>query len=192
MIGMVVGRGTRLSRLYVTWTHQVQFGTICRIEHDVDFHYDGIYTEGPSIIIGYNTFISNIQTILSSDSQINISRSVSKLKSVLLSLEQDFTGTRKTYYGKQWNNFYSPMAVGTTTITTTHREDFEIESLQLQVGAFLMPQYPIRSHSECYYSLKKSLGMAANSLHGVAIDGNEFRNDKCVLGIDGERHCIHI
>lgn len=59
MIGMVVGRGTRLSRLYVTWPHQVQFGTNCRIEHDVYFHYDGIYTEGPSIIIGDNTFIGH-------------------------------------------------------------------------------------------------------------------------------------
>ncbi len=50
-----------------------------------------------------------------------------------------------------------------------------------------MPQYPIRSHSECYYSLKNSLGIAANSLHGVDIDGNEFRNDKFIVGIDCEK-----
>ena len=46
--------------------------------------------------------------------------------SVLLSLEKDFVGARRTYYAKQWNNFYSPMAVDTATVVTTHREDFEI------------------------------------------------------------------
>ncbi len=50
-----------------------------------------------------------------------------------------------------------------------------------------MPQYPIRSHAECYYSLKKGLGIAANSLHGVDIDGNEFRNDKFIVAIDCEK-----
>ena len=50
-----------------------------------------------------------------------------------------------------------------------------------------MPQYPIRSHAECYYSLKKSLGIAANSLHGIDIDGNEYRNDKFIVGIDCEK-----
>ena len=50
-----------------------------------------------------------------------------------------------------------------------------------------MPQYPIRSHAECYYSLEQSLGIAANSLHGIDIDGNEYRNDKFIVGIDCEK-----
>ncbi len=79
------------------------------------------------------------------------------------------------------------MAVDTNSLSTTHREAFEIENLQFQVGAFLMPQYPIRSHAECYYSLKKSLGIAANSLHGIDIDGNEYRHDKFIVGIDCEK-----
>ena len=79
------------------------------------------------------------------------------------------------------------MAVDTNTLATTHREAFEIENLQFQVGAFLMPQYPIRSHAECYYSLKKSLGIAANSLHGIDIDGNEYRNDKFIVGVECEK-----
>ena len=79
------------------------------------------------------------------------------------------------------------MAVYTNTAATTHREAFDIENLQFQVGAFLMPQYPIQSHAECYYSLKKSLGIAANSLHGIDIDGNEYRNDKFIVGIDCEK-----
>ncbi len=127
---------------------------VCTLDNALDNNYTSHLLSGKSLNIVYNTFISNIQTILTNDSQINISRSVSKLKIVLLTLEKDFTGARKLYYAKQWNNFYSPMAVDTNVASTTHREDFEIESLQLQVGAFIMPQYPIRSHAECYYSLK--------------------------------------
>jgi acetyltransferase-like isoleucine patch superfamily enzyme len=59
MIGAAVGRGTTLSRLYITWPHQVQLGANCRIEHDVYFHYDGIYLAGPSIIIGDDTFVGH-------------------------------------------------------------------------------------------------------------------------------------
>ncbi len=50
-----------------------------------------------------------------------------------------------------------------------------------------MPQYPIRSHAECYYSHAKSLGVAANSLYGIGIDGNEYRSSKFVEGLDCEQ-----
>ncbi len=124
---------------------------VCTLDNALDTNYVSHLLSGKSLNIVYNTFISNIQTILTNDAQLNISRSVSKLKSVFLTLEKDFiTSDRKTFYAKQWNNFYSPMAIDTNTISTTHREDFEIENLQLQVGAFLMPQYPILSHAECY------------------------------------------
>ena len=79
------------------------------------------------------------------------------------------------------------MAIGTVTRVTTHLIANEIESLQLQVGAFMMPQYPIRSHAECFYSLRKSLGIQANSLHSVDINGNDYRNNKFIVGIDCEK-----
>ena len=50
-----------------------------------------------------------------------------------------------------------------------------------------MPQYPIRSHAECYYNLRKSLGIQANSLHSVASNGNEYRNDRFIVGFDCEK-----
>ena len=109
------------------------------------------------------------------------------MKSVFLALERDFAGARNTFSNKQWNNFYSPMAVDTVTETTTHIIANEIESLQLQVGAFMMPQYPIRSHAECFYSFRKALGIQANSLHSVDINGNDYRNNKFIVGIDCEK-----
>ena len=69
------------------------------------------------------------------------------------------------------------MAVDTnTSFFSIHRGDYEIENLQLQVGAFLMSQYPIRSHAGCYSPPTKSLGIAVNSLHDIDVDGNEYRN----------------
>jgi len=79
------------------------------------------------------------------------------------------------------------MAIDTITGTTTHITANEIESLQLQVGAFMIPQYPIRSHAACFYSLRKSLGIQSNSLHSVDINGNEYRNGKCIVGLDCEK-----
>ena len=49
-----------------------------------------------------------------------------------------------------------------------------------------MPQYPIRSHSECFYSLRKSLGIQANSLHSVDINGRLQKN-KFIVEIDCEK-----
>ena len=50
-----------------------------------------------------------------------------------------------------------------------------------------MPQYPIRSHAECYYSLKKSLGIQSNTFYNIDITGNEYRNNKFIVGIDCEK-----
>ena len=57
--GMRIGRGTSFSSVHVTWPHQVQIGSSCRIEHDVYFHFDGIYRPGPSILIGDECFIGS-------------------------------------------------------------------------------------------------------------------------------------
>ena len=79
------------------------------------------------------------------------------------------------------------MAQDGETVITTHNEGREINYLTLQVGAVMMPQYPIRSHAECYYSLKTSLGIQSNTLYNVDINGNESRNNKFIVGIDCEK-----
>ena len=79
------------------------------------------------------------------------------------------------------------MAQDDVTLITRHLEEREINYLALQVGATMMPQYPIRSHAECYYSLKKSLGIQSNTLYNIDINGNEYRNNKFIVGIDCEK-----
>ena len=60
-------------------------------------------------------------------------------------------------------------------------------SFQLQIGAKLFPEYPIKSHCEAFYSLRKALGVQANNLHSVDIDGVQYRNNKFIIGIDTEK-----
>ena len=65
--------------------------------------------------------------------------------------------------------------------------DAEIQYLQLMIGSKMYPEYPIRSHAECFYSLRKSLGVQANSLHALDIKGNEYPNNKLVVGSNTEK-----
>ena len=54
---MRIGRGTALSKIYVTWPHQVSIGNYCVIEQLSFFKFDGVFLAGPSIIVGNNVFI---------------------------------------------------------------------------------------------------------------------------------------
>jgi acetyltransferase-like isoleucine patch superfamily enzyme len=55
--GMIVGVGTIMPNIRVTWPHQVKIGMNCVMESDIYFKFDGIHQAGPSILIGDHTFI---------------------------------------------------------------------------------------------------------------------------------------
>ena len=71
---------------------------ICTLDNALDNNYVSHLLSGKSLNIVYNTFNSNIQTVLSEDTQINISRSVTKLRSVFLTLQRDFINDRARWY----------------------------------------------------------------------------------------------
>jgi hypothetical protein len=109
------------------------------------------------------------------------------MKSIFLSLDKDFAGTRKNHYNKKFNNFWSPLVGNGATAVLTHSSANEIKHLQVQIGSKLFPEYPIKSHSEAFYSLRKALGIHANNLHSIDIDGNSYRNNKFIVGFDTEK-----
>ena len=160
---------------------------LCTLDNALENSYVSHFMGGKTINIVYNTFISTLQTVVAADTQINVSRSLSKMKSVFVTLDKAFTTERKNHYNKSWNNFWSPNSgVGlTTTLNTTGGERFS--HFQLQIGSKLFPEYPIKTHAEAFYSLRKALGIQANNLHSIDIDGNEYRNNKFIVGIDTEK-----
>jgi acetyltransferase-like isoleucine patch superfamily enzyme len=59
LLGMKIGKGIALASVYVTWPHQVSIGANCILEHNTFFKFDGIWQQGPSIIIHNDVFIGN-------------------------------------------------------------------------------------------------------------------------------------
>lgn len=56
-MGAQIGAGTALTRVAMTWPHQVQIGRDCVLEDDLFFKFDGVWERGPSIIVGDRVFL---------------------------------------------------------------------------------------------------------------------------------------
>ena len=59
LLGMKINKGTVLSKMHITWPHQVSVGANCSLEHDIYFKFDGVWKPGPSIKISDNVFIGS-------------------------------------------------------------------------------------------------------------------------------------
>ena len=57
LLGMQIGGGTKIPKMYVTWPHQIFIGKNCQIERNIFLKYDGVWAEGKSILIEDNVFI---------------------------------------------------------------------------------------------------------------------------------------
>lgn len=55
--GARFGRGTVISRMSVTWPHQLCVGKHCLFEDNIYFKYSSCWKPGPSIVIGDRVFI---------------------------------------------------------------------------------------------------------------------------------------
>ena len=62
---------------------------------------------------------------------------------------------------------------------------------QVQIGAKIMPSYPVRSASQSVFELKKSLGIADSAYHSVSIRQDQYIRDKFILGLDCEK-CLMV
>ena len=163
---------------------------MCTLDNALDNSYAQHLLSGRSLPISYNTFVSQMQTIASQDKVlINVSRALTRLKSVFVTLVKgyDSASGRDVLKGrKAWNDFFSPMSGDNTTGTFTHNPNGEFE-FQLQIGSKLFPEYPVRSHNEAYYQLKKTLGVQASAVHNFDITAVQYRDYKFILGTDCEK-----
>ena len=160
---------------------------VCTLDNALDNSYAQHLLSGKSLPISYNTFVSQIQAANSTDKNlINVSRALTRLKSVFVTLQKDTPAGELTR--KSWNTFHSPMRSDNIVTTTgvNHRAGGEFE-YQLQIGSKLFPEYPIRSHNEAFYQLAKTLGVQASAVHNFDINAREYRFNKLILGTDCEK-----
>jgi hypothetical protein len=160
---------------------------MCTLDNALDNSYVSHLLSGKTLNLVFNTYISSLQTVVSNDTQVNVSRSLSKMKSIFITLDKDLNGDRKTFFNRRWNNFWSPLARDTFGMLRSNEFDNDIKHLQLSIGSKLFPEYPIRSTAECFYTLRKALGVQANNLHSVDITGKEYRDNKFIIGFDTEK-----
>ena len=161
----------------------------------LDNHLENSFTEfllnGGKMPLNFNTYVSQMQSILSGTNgqqkvRLNVTRALSRLAKVFITLDKD-VGSEEQYIGrKPWNDFYSPMQQYARAANPQHNENGEFEA-QLQLGSKLYPEYPIRSHAEAYYNLRKSLGVQSSNVHNFDINAHDYRTWKFVWGTDMER-----
>ena len=149
------------------------------------------FLSGQSIPINFSSFVVQNQALQGQNPSINITRSLSRLKSVFMTLVGyqapgsasafDILAQARGIFLKNWNNFYHPMAGAPMWVG---EKEFEV---QLQIGGKKFPEYPLRSQAETFSALKKCLGIQSSTFHSIDIDPFEYRTHKFIIGIDTEK-----
>ncbi len=63
-----------------------------------------------------------------------------------------------------------------------------MENLRLNyTGSKLYPEYPIRSHAECYSQLIKTLGLSSTKFNNIDVNAHEYRTIKFVWATNMEK-----
>jgi hypothetical protein len=84
---------------------------------------------------------------------------------------------------KNWNDLFHPMSYATNW---HYDPTYEME-FQLQVGSKLFPEYPMRSLQECFYQLRKCMGVESSNFHSLDITPMEYKTHKFVAAFDTEK-----
>jgi hypothetical protein len=181
------------------WTiSQVQVKCdLVTLDSGLENEYTAHLLSGKSLPINYDTHISQMQTISDYVYSCNITRSLTRLKSVFLTFngkgvpETLATGATlpTTAWGagqslavkKAFNNFYHPSGEW-----ILQQQDKEIE-WQIQLGSKVYPEMPVRSLQESFCQLVKCLGINNSAFHALDIVPIEYRSNKFIIGMDFEK-----
>jgi hypothetical protein len=156
---------------------------VVTLDNVLDNEYAQHVLAGKSLPINYNTYISQLQSVLSADIAVNITRALTRLKSVFITFDGTHTGSSTDWIPllKTTNNFIHPM-----NSSATYDPSKEME-FQIQIGSKLFPEYPVKSLGEAYYQLRKTLGIASSNWHSMNIAEAHYRNFRFIVGIDTEK-----
>ena len=83
---------------------------------------------------------------------------------------------------KEFNNFWHPLS----TAQGAYDSGKEVE-IQVQIGSKLFPEYPLRSSSETFSQLRKTMGIHSSPFHSLDITPDRYRDYKFIAAIDTEK-----
>ena len=126
---------------------------------------------GKSLPINFNTWNHTNQSAgLDKAFSAHITRAVTRLKSIFITPHKP---DNVAY--KQVNDFYHPCTInGSQTFANEHQ-------YQVQIGSKPVPEYPVKSLSESYSQLKKTVGRA------FKMHSSWYRSRKYIIGLDLEK-----
>ena len=118
--------------------------------------------EGKKLTINYNTFISQIQSIVGQTNiQVSLTRSLTRLKAVYVSLLKGYAagsgGRERMVAAKPWNDFFSPMSPDVDDGTLYYNQQGEFET-QLAIGSKFFRNIPCVGIVKRFISYKKRSG----------------------------------
>ena len=140
------------------------------LDSSLDNEYSAHLLSGKALPIHFSTFTCASQVITSLNTTVNVSRALTRLKGVFVTLSKSSS--------QEVDNFYHPMGGN-----YVYEKELEFE---MQIGSKKFPEYPIRSVSEAFYQLRKALGYHDVNAQ-MDISGTEFRSSKFVVAIDTEK-----
>jgi hypothetical protein len=147
---------------------------LIELDNTLDNEYTQYLLGGKALPIHYTALTHASQVIPSINTTVNVSRGLTRLKAVFVSLLNENTSD-----GFEVRDFFHPM--GEDSYDSTKEVEF-----QLSIGSKLYPEYPIRSLAEAFYQLRKSLGLHVGN-EGMNIQAKYYRSDMFVIGIDLEK-----
>ena len=154
---------------------------LCALDNALDNSYAQHLLSGKALPINYSTYISQNQVTTASTFTINVSRAVTRLKSIFLTM----VGATHASHGtnvKEFNNFWHPMSAA----AGAYDSGIETE-LHVQIGSKLYSEYPIRSVGESFSQLRKTMGIHQSPFHSLDITGAQYRDYKFIAAIDTEK-----
>jgi hypothetical protein len=176
-----------------TWTIQNPQikADICVLDSALSNEYSGLLLSGRSLPINYSSFVCQLQSISGQQPSVNITRALSRLKSVFVTLDKtngyaayNNNNLHTPVWKKNWNDFFHPM----TFAGGQYYPGYELTSIQMQLGSKMFPEYPMASAQECFYQLRKTMGVEASNFHSLDITPYEYTNHKFVIAFDCEKN----
>ena len=144
---------------------------LLELDSSLSNEYASHLLSGKSLPINFNTWNhTNQSTGIGQDFSSHITRAVTRLKSIFITLHKP---DNVTY--KQVNDFYHPCTInGALTLANEH-------SYQAQIGSKIVPEYPVHSLSESYSQPKKTVGRS------FKMHSSWYRSRTYSIGLDLEK-----
>jgi hypothetical protein len=156
---------------------------LCTLDNALENSYAKHLFEGKALPINYSTYISQSQTLTDFNFTVNVARAVTRLKSIFLTMSGPPASTH-TNFLKEFNNFWHPMTTESTS--GDYNKGKEVE-LHVQIGSKLYPEYPMRSVSETFSQLRKTMGIHQSPFHSLDVTGPQYRSYKFIASVDTEK-----